>query len=63
MTSLIAVTASFVTRRWALLALLTLILLTLAFGMLLTFSAGVDARPMLDPCTYERPVCPTYTPR
>jgi hypothetical protein len=60
MTSL---TASFLTHRWALLAVLTLILLLLAFAVLLTLSAGVDARPMLDPCTYERPVCPTYTPR
>jgi hypothetical protein len=63
MTSLTAVTASFLTHRWTLLAVLTLILLLLAFGVLLTLSAGVDARPMLDPCTYERPVCPTYTPR
>jgi hypothetical protein len=63
MTSLTAVIASFVTHRWTLLAMLSLFLLILAFGVLLTLSAGVDARPMMDPCTYERPVCPTYAPR
>ncbi len=29
----------------------------------LLLTAGAEARPMLDPCTYERPVCPTYAPR
>ena len=48
-------------RRPLLLATLVAVLLV-ALAVALTF-APVDARPMLDPCTYERPVCPTYAPR
>ena len=49
MTSLPVPTTSFLTRRWALLAVRTLLLLILAFGVLVTFTAGEEARPMLDP--------------
>jgi len=45
--------------RLILIGVVALVLLTLS----LTLTGGADARPMLAPCTYERPVCPTYTPR
>jgi hypothetical protein len=51
--------ALFTTRRLILLAVLAMGLLVLVLAL----TASAEARPMLDPCTYERPVCPTYTPR
>ena len=45
------------------LRLVLLLALVAAVLVALLLNAGADAHPMLDPCTYERPVCPTYAPR